>query len=118
PFYMQPSLGGSDDLRGYRPYRFRGDNMMVMNGEYRWEIFSGLDMAIFADAGKVFTRKSDFSLRNLENAVGVCFRFNALNRTFLRLDVGFSHEGFQIWAKFSNVFNKRLVQTSSSMGDF
>ena len=63
PFYMQPSLGGSEDLRGYRPFRFRGDNLLAMNAEYRWEVFSGLDMAVFADAGKVFTRKSDFSLR-------------------------------------------------------
>src|SRR4051794_18095960 len=118
PFYMQPSLGGSDDLRGYRPYRFRGDNLMVMNAEYRWEIFSGLDMAIFADAGKVFTRRSDLSFRNLESDAGFGFRFNERNRTFLRLDVAFSHEGFQVWIKFNNVFRKGPVHTSSSMGDF
>src|SRR5262249_19492847 len=44
PFYMQPMLSGSEDLRGYRPYRFRGDNSMVMTAEYRWEVFTGLDM--------------------------------------------------------------------------
>jgi outer membrane protein assembly factor BamA len=118
PFYMQPSLGGGDDLRGYRPFRFRGDNMMVMNAEYRWEIFSGLDMALFADAGKVFDRKSQFSLKNLESNVGFGFRFNERNRTFLRLDVGFSHEGFQVWVKFGNIFKKGPVLTSSNMGDF
>jgi outer membrane protein assembly factor BamA len=118
PFYMQPSLGGSDDLRGYRPYRFRGDNMMVMNAEYRWEVFSGLDMAIFGDAGKVFDRKADFNLRNLESDLGFGFRFNERNRTFLRLDVAFSHEGFQIWVKFGNIFKKGPVLTSSNLGDF
>jgi hypothetical protein len=118
PFYMQPSLGGGDDLRGYRPYRFRGDNLMVMNAEYRWEIFSGLDMALFADAGKVFDRKSQFSLKDLESNVGFGFRFNERNRTFLRLDVGFSHEGFQVWVKFNNIFKKGPVLTSSNMGDF
>jgi hemolysin activation/secretion protein len=115
---MQPSLGGGDDLRGYRPYRFRGDNLMVMNAEYRWEIFSGLDMALFADAGKVFDRKSQFSLKDLESNVGFGFRFNERNRTFLRLDVGFSHEGFQVWVKFNNIFKKGPVLTSSNMGDF
>ncbi|MEO7651535.1 MAG: BamA/TamA family outer membrane protein, partial [Bryobacteraceae bacterium] len=54
PFYLQPYLGGSDDVRGYRPFRFSDRNSMVLNGEYRWEIFSGLDGALFADAGKVF----------------------------------------------------------------
>jgi hypothetical protein len=118
PFYMQPSLGGGDDLRGFRPFRFRGDNMMLMNAEYRWEIFSGLDMAIFADAGKVYDRKGDLSFRNLESSVGFGFRANERNRTFLRVDVAFSHEGFQVWVKFNNLFQKGPVKTSSSMGDF
>jgi hypothetical protein len=118
PFYMQPSLGGSEDLRGYRPFRFRDDNLLVMNAEYRWEVFSGLDMALFADAGKVFSRRSQFNLTNLESNAGFGFRFNARNQTFLRLDVAFSHEGFQVWVKFNNVFRKGPVHTSSSMGDF
>jgi len=118
PFYMQPTLGGSDDLRGYRPYRFRDDNLLVMNAEYRWEIFSGLDMALFGDAGKVFARRSQLDLGKLESDAGFGFRFNARNRTFLRLDVGFSHEGFQVWVKFGNMFKRGLIHTSSSMEDF
>jgi hypothetical protein len=31
-------------------------------------------------------------------------RFNARNAVFLRIDAGFSHEGFQVWFKFGNVF--------------
>ena len=118
PFYMQPSLGGSEDLRGYRAYRFRGDNLVAMNAEYRWEVFSGLDMAVFGDAGQVFMKKSNLSLRDMESDVGVGFRFNQRNKTFLRLDVGFSHEGFQVWVKFNNIFKKGPVRTSSNMGDF
>lgn len=104
PFYLQPTVGGSDDLRGFRPFRFHDDNMMVMNAEYRWETFSGLDMALFADAGKVFHRRADWDLTDLEGACGFGMRFNVRNAVFLRLDVGFSHEGFQVWVKFSNVF--------------
>jgi hypothetical protein len=43
PFFLQPYLGGSDDLRGFRPYRFTDRNAVVYNAEYRWEIFSGLE---------------------------------------------------------------------------
>ena len=118
PFYMQPSLGGSEDLRGYRPFRFRGDNLFVMNAEYRYEIFSGLDMAVFGDAGQVFNKRSDFAPSRFESDLGFGFRFNHRNKTFLRLDVGFSHEGFQVWVKFSTLFSKGPVRTSSSMGDF
>jgi hemolysin activation/secretion protein len=88
-----------------------------MNAEYRWEIFSGLDMAAFADAGQISMRKSDFAWNRMESDVGFGFRFNARDNTFLRLDVGFSHEGFQVCVKFNNVFKKGPVHTSSYMGD-
>ena len=104
PFYLQPTVGGSDDLRGFRPFRFYDDNMIVLNGEYRWETFSGLDMAVFVDGGKVFHRHADWNFRNLEGSVGAGMRFNVRNSVFMRLDVGFSHEGFQVWVKFNNVF--------------
>ena len=104
PFYLQPVLGGSDDLRGFRPFRFYDDNLIVVNAEYRWEVFSGLDMALFGDAGKVFARQAQWNFRDLEGSVGVGLRFNVRNNVFLRLDVGFSHEGFQVWVKFNPIF--------------
>jgi outer membrane protein assembly factor BamA len=118
PFYMQPMLGGSDDLRGYRPFRFRGNNLLLMNAEYRWEVFSGMDMAVFTDAGKVYQQRSQINLRNLESNVGFGFRFNARNMTFMRIDVGFSHEGYQVSVKFNDLFRRGPVHTSSTQGDF
>lgn len=113
PFYLQPILGGSDDLRGYRFFRFSDRNCMVMNAEYRWEIFSGLDGAIFADAGKVFPRRGMLNFRDLESSAGVGLRFNARNATFMRLDVAFSQEGFQLWVKFNDIFLSRRFGTST-----
>jgi hypothetical protein len=113
PFYLQPFLGGSDDLRGYRPFRFSDRNSMVLNAEYRWEVFSGLDGAIFADAGKVFPRRGMLNFGNLESDVGFGLRFNARNATAIRIDVGFSHEGFQVWLKFNDVFLPRRFGTST-----
>jgi outer membrane protein assembly factor BamA len=104
PFYMQPTLGGSNDIRGFRPFRFYDDNLIVFNAEYRYEIFSGMDMAIFGDAGKVFHSKKDWNVHDLEAAYGIGMRFNARNTVFMRVDAGFSHEGFQVWVKFNNVF--------------
>jgi hypothetical protein len=104
PFYLQPTLGGSDDLRGYRAFRFYDNNSAVLNGEYRWEVFSGLDMALFVDAGQVFDRWQQINFRRLETDYGFGFRFNVHNDVFLRIDTGFSHEGFAIWFKFNNVF--------------
>ncbi|HYO81557.1 MAG TPA: BamA/TamA family outer membrane protein, partial [Bryobacteraceae bacterium] len=104
PFYMQPVLGGSNDLRGFRPFRFHDDNLIVFNAEYRYEVFAGLDMAVFADGGKVFRSKRQWNVHDLEGAYGIGMRFNARNAVFMRIDAGFSHEGFQVWVKFNNVF--------------
>jgi len=113
PFYLQPVLGGSDDLRGYRFFRFSDRNSMVMNVEYRWEIFSGLDGAVFGDVGKVFPRRSMLNFHDLESSVGFGLRFNVQNATFLRIDTGFSHEGFQVWLKFNDAFLGRRFGTTA-----
>jgi outer membrane protein assembly factor BamA len=115
PFYMQPHLGGSDDLRGFRPYRFYDNNSLVVNAEYRWETFSGLDAAVFADAGKVFAQHSRLNFHDLESSFGFGLRFNVLNKVFLRTDVGFSHEGFQVWVKFNNIFSESPVGSPDSL---
>jgi hypothetical protein len=104
PFYLQPTLGGPDDLRGFPAFRFYDNAALVLNGEYRWEVFSGLDMALFLDAGRVYHGWQDITLANLQTDAGFGFRFNVRNNVFLRIDTGFSREGYQIWLRFRNVF--------------
>jgi outer membrane protein assembly factor BamA len=111
PFYMQPTLGGGNDLRGFRPFRFSDKNSADLTAEYRWEAFSGLDMAIFFDAGKVFSRRGELNFSNMEGCGGFGFRFNVRNRTFIRMDFGWSHEGFQFWFKFNDIFRPRRLGT-------
>ncbi len=104
PFYLQPILGGSEDLRGFRQYRFYDNNSVILNAEYRWESFTGLDLALFFDAGKVAPKASQINFHDLEASVGFGMRFNVRNSTFIRLDFAVSHEGFRYWFKFGNPF--------------
>jgi outer membrane protein assembly factor BamA len=104
PFFLLPTLGGSEDLRGFREFRFRDRQSVVANLEYRWEAFSGLDLALFGDAGNVFAKTGDIRLDKLETAYGVGFRFNTSKSLFLRLDIGFSQEGPRTFIKFNHVF--------------
>jgi outer membrane protein assembly factor BamA len=101
---MLPALGGSESLRGFQQFRFHDRNRMLMNLEYRWEVFSGLDMALFGDAGQVAKQVSDLSLKDLKTSYGVGFRFNTARNVFLRLDLGRSNEGQRIFIKFGHVF--------------
>ena len=104
PFYLQPVVGGSEDLRGFRSYRFYDNHSIVANAEYRWEAFTGLDAAIFFDAAKAVPKRSQLNFHDLEATAGFGFRFNVQNATFLRIDIGFSHERTMIWLKFGNIF--------------
>ena len=105
PFYLMPSLGGHDSLRGFRDYRFRGPHAILTQTEYRFEIWSGLDAALFYDAGKVALRRGDLNFKSLEDAYGLGFRFNTDNGTILRIDAGFgSRDGKHLYIVFGDVF--------------
>jgi hypothetical protein len=114
PFYMQPVIGGSEDLRGFRPFRFYDNNSLVLNAEYRFHVISLLDMALFADGGKVFPRRGELNFSNLKSDGGIGFRFNVKGRQFIRLDVAKSNEGWQVWVKFNDIFVRRPVGTASA----
>lgn len=101
PFYVLPYIGGRDSIRGFREFRFRDNASWLFNGEYRWEAFSGLDLALFYDTGGVASTMRRITLRDRKDTYGVGFRFNTNRKVFLRADVGFgSGEGtrlFLVW---------------------
>jgi hypothetical protein len=105
PFYMMPTLGGKDTLRGFHEYRFRGPHALLLQGEYRFEIWSGLDAALFYDAGKVALRRSDLDFNDLESDYGFGFRFNTDNGIVARVDAAFgSRDGKHLWIVFGGTF--------------
>jgi hypothetical protein len=105
PFYFMPTLGGYDTLRGFRQYRFRAPHAILFQGEYRWEIWSGLDGALFYDAGKVANRRADLNFSNLERDYGFGFRFNTDNGVVFRVDAAFgSRDGKHLHIVFGGIF--------------
>jgi hypothetical protein len=105
PFYLQRTLGGPDDLRGFRRFRFRDRHLLLLQAEYRWEIFTAVDGAIFYDAGKVASRLEDVNLRDLESDYGIGFRFGRASGVFLRVEGAFgSRDGKHFIFRFGHVF--------------
>ena len=77
PFYFKPTIGGSTSQRGFNDFRFRDDAVVYFNAEYRWEAFSGLDMALFSDWGTVAPNVGQpEAVASSKNAYGIGFRFN------------------------------------------
>ena len=105
PFFFMPTLGGNETLRGFREYRFRAPHAILAQAEYRWEIWSGLDGALFYDAGKVADQRSDLNFKDLESDYGVGFRFNTNNGVMFRVDAAFgSKDGNHLYIVVGGVF--------------
>ena len=93
PFYLQPSLGGHNTLRGYSDYRFHDRNLLLTNLEVRFAIFTHLDAAIFADGGNVGVRVSDLNLD--KRSYGVGWRVHSREATLGRFDIAHGAEGWK-----------------------
>ena len=94
PFYYILPLGGTDSIRGFTDFRFRDLNAVLFNAEYRWEAFSGMDMALFYDVGSVARRWSDLGSDGWKRSWGIGLRFNTYRSIFMRTELAFgSGEG-------------------------
>src|SRR4029453_1135885 len=85
PFYFQPTLGGARALRGFREFRFRDRNGLLLTAEYRWEAWWALDGALFVDAGTVAAERNDLKLGDMDISYGVFFLYKTKNTFSARL---------------------------------
>ena len=92
PFFMLPALGGGSSLRGYSSWRFRDQNSLLLQAEWRIMVNRYLDMAFFYDAGKVTARTKDLDLDGLKDDYGIGFRFHGPFDTPLRIEFARSRE--------------------------
>ena len=104
PFYLQPTLGGNDNLRGYQRYRFYANNAFYATLEHRWHSFSGMDVALFVDAGKVANRAHLLYTQDLRYSGGIGFRFKVAETVIMRIDQAYGNEGYRFMWTFSNIF--------------
>lgn len=97
PYFLLPSLGSGRTLRAYSTGRFRDRHALLLQAEWRWIVNrSGMDMAIFYDAGKVTRRREDLDLRGLKSNVGIGVRFHGPASTPLRIELARGNEGLNL----------------------
>jgi hypothetical protein len=106
PFYLQPTLGGPNDLRGFQRYRFYDNGASVLSGEYRWSVAGSLEMALFGDGGNVYGRPGLIGFRDLRGDGGFGMRFKNKQQEIVRFDVDSSPEGVKVWFVFNNAFGR------------
>jgi outer membrane protein assembly factor BamA len=107
PIYLQPVLGGNDDLRGFGGYRFRDNHSVYVGVEHRWHASSNLEMSAFLDAGKVVPLKRNIDPTSMNYSAGIGFRVRVRSAIVSRTDFAVSREGFRIVWTFSDIFKTR-----------
>ena len=120
PFYDLSFLGGRMYGRGFKTFRFRGNNLALGSAELRQTVWTqtedrGLDVFGFGDAGQVWgdnrsqtdpsiLANEDFSSRNWRASVGGGFQYRYSKRFAGRVEIGHSHERNLIYFSITRGF--------------
>ncbi len=75
PFYEMEGLGGDSKIRGYYLLRFRENNVMLLQTEYRFPIWWRIGGVVFAGGGEVGHVISDFTTHGIHPSAGIGLRF-------------------------------------------
>jgi hypothetical protein len=106
PFYLQPALGGSHSIRGYRVQRFRDRNSLLLQAEYRFALNDFMTGAVFYDTGKVaFDRDDLWNRDGLKDDYGFSLRFGFMAIAAMRAELVFGGDEGTVFAlRFGDVF--------------
>jgi outer membrane translocation and assembly module TamA len=114
PFYLLPSLGGNNTLRGYADYRFHDRHLLVANIESRTSLTMHVDGALFFDAGNVAAHVDELNLARTSYGAGV--RLHTGASTLARLDIARGHEGWRVLFRISDPLRlARLSRRTAAM---
>lgn len=106
PFRAMPAIGGARYLRGYYRGRFRDNNLMVIQGETRMHLFQRVGMVAFAGIGQVADKARNFDAQafRYNYGMGLRYKLNKKENINLRLDIGFTKEGYGLYIVFAEAF--------------
>ncbi len=90
PFFQMGILGGMKKMRGFYEGRYRDNNLLVFQAEYRRHLFWLLGFTVFADAGQVAKRYDSFNDKNWRYTYGCGLRLtmDKVQKINLRVDIG------------------------------
>jgi outer membrane protein assembly factor BamA len=92
PFYLLPTLGSDEMMRGFYNGRYRDRNMLAGQAELRYRLSDRIGLAGFAGGGTVFNKS--FALSDLKPNYGGGLRyfFDVEKGLTIRADYGFGQK--------------------------
>jgi hypothetical protein len=104
PFFLLPYVGSGSTIRGFTSHRFRDQNGLTLQAEWRIMVNRFMDTAVFYDTGRVAARRGDLDLHGLKSDYGFGVRFHGPFTTPLRVEVARSPEGTRLVFSTSPIF--------------
>jgi outer membrane protein assembly factor BamA len=88
PFFQMGLLGGQKKMRGFYEGRYRDNNVLVFQAEYRRHLFWLLGFTVFGDMGQVAHRYDSFNTNDWRYTYGLGLRLmlDQTQKTNLRVD--------------------------------
>jgi outer membrane protein assembly factor BamA len=116
PFYLLPSLGGSNTLRSYADYRFHDRHLALSTAEARVALFTHVDAAAFFDAGNVAAQFKDLNLE--KTSIGIGLRLHSDRATLGRFDVAHGAEGWRFLVRMNDPLHLSRVGRRTAAAPF
>jgi outer membrane protein assembly factor BamA len=106
PFREMSLLGGETIMRGYYNGRYRDNQQMALQGEYRRQILPWLGLTAFSAFGDVAPSIDQFDLQDFKWTAGGGLRFmvNKSDRINIRIDYGVGQNTSGFYFAFAEAF--------------
>ncbi len=100
PFHQMPVIGGTKRLRGYFEGKYRDNNLLLLQSEWRFPLYKRFGGVIFGGLGEVTDKLSGWSLDNVRYNFGTGLRFtiDKAQHINIRADygIGYKSSGFYL----------------------
>lgn len=103
PFYYLPYISSQVLARGFADRRFMDRTLSNLQTELRFPIFKRFKGATFISLTNVGEKINQQSLK-LSGGIGFRYELNKIEKTRLRLDIGFTKESFNFYITFNEAF--------------
>ncbi len=93
PFYLLPQLGNDEIMRGYYTGRYRNENLLAAQAEWRYRFIPRLGVAAFACTGNVYNT-GGLKIQDFKPSYGAGFRyfFDVERAMSVRFDYAFGEK--------------------------
>lgn len=90
PFNQLALLGGTRRFRGYYEGRYRDNNLLILQGEWRFPVWKRIKATVFGGTGVVSARRSTLLSKSFRPSLGFGIRYLVLKKDQIHLRLDFA----------------------------